>query len=77
MYDLHYIEIKFMIEILLNYQKHLAYYGKTDLLIRDSDIYIWVGLGIAYHIGFGPKQTSPEMIFWAIHIAMERYGNLT
>lgn len=41
-----------MTEILSNYLKHALYYNKFDQLIAESDLYIWIALGIAFHLGF-------------------------
>lgn len=62
-----------------NYTKHSQYYSKYTKLVSQSDIYIWVCLGIAHHIGFHGSATTKlqrTIIFWALDIAMDGFEDL-
>lgn len=65
-----------------NYLKHTIYYGKSEQLTRENDLWMWFVLGIFYHIGStlaqGEKNNNEEeILFWGVDIVMNHFGNLT
>lgn len=64
----------------MNYNKHAIYYEKNNQLIENSNVYVWVALGIMYHIGFSGNKTTQlqkVMAFWALDISMDSFGDLS
>lgn len=51
-------EVAVVAEVLANYTKHALYYNKAHNSISQSDIYVWICLGICYHVGFHGGSTT-------------------
>lgn len=73
------IEMSAVMEILTNYVKHAEYYNKGHNLVECGDAYVWVCLGICYHLGFHSLVSSKlhkNIGFWGLDIAMDSFGDL-
>ena len=67
-----------MTRVCKNYIRHTIYYGKSELLTRENDVWVWFVIGIFYHMGEGKEDGKQEqIIFWSVDIVMNRFGNLT
>lgn len=65
-----------------NYLKHTIYYGKSEQLTRENDLWMWFIIGIFFHIGSTLAQgeqnnCEEEILFWSVDIVMNHFGNLT
>lgn len=63
-----------------NYLKHTIYYGKSEQLTRENDLWMWFALGFFYHVGAaqgGQGHCEEEILFWSVDIVMNSFGSLT
>ena len=62
-----------------NYLKHTVYYGRSEQLTRENDLWMWFAIGIFYHIGAreGQGGREEELLFWSVDIVMNSFGSLT
>lgn len=40
-----------LVRVCKNYLKHTIYYGKSELLTKENDLWMWFLIGIFYHVG--------------------------
>lgn len=71
-----------LLRICKNYLKHTIYYGKSELLTRENDLWMWFLIGIFYHIGSSLNEPNhsnheEEILFWSLDIVMNHLENLT
>jgi hypothetical protein len=70
-----------LLRVCKNYLKHTIYYGKSDQLTRENDLWMWFAIGIFYHVGasltHAPQNKEEEILFWALDIVMNHFGTIT
>jgi hypothetical protein len=66
-----------LLRVCRNFLKHTIYYGKSELLTRENDVWMWFAIGIFYHVGGEQHQHCEEIIFWSLDILMNNFGDLS
>lgn len=69
-----------LVRVCRNYLKHTIYYGRSEQLTRENDLWMWFAIGIFYHIGSRQgeqRNCEEEILFWSVDIIMNSFGSLT
>lgn len=71
-----------LLRVCKNYLKHTIYYNKSEQLTRENDLWMWLLLGIFYHVGSSSSapdnpNKEEEILFWGLDLIMNHFNNLT